>query len=156
MSGCQQAKDFTDYKACDASRFTDWYGDVHENIQEADLIGSCWEFGVDEYNSDIFGDYFVELLDNGYARISWSEKEYGIEDYSDIIYEPGHVRSRMDILICLYKVRGQVVNGIMREKILLTGQKIIVFIFQQTEQCYCWKIRKDLQGCLQRREYIMY
>lgn len=83
----EQAKDFTDYKACDASRFTDWYGDVHENIQEADLIGSCWEFGVDEYNSDIFGDYFVELLDNGYARISWSEKEYGIEDYSDIIYE---------------------------------------------------------------------
>ena len=47
-------------------------------------------------------------------------------------------------------------NGIMREKILLTGQKIIVFIFQQTERCYCWKIRKDLQGCLQRREYIMY
>lgn len=83
----EQAKDFTDYKACDASRFIDWYGDVHENIQEADLIGSCWEFGVDEYNSDIFGDYFVELLDNGYARISWSEKEYGIEDYSDIIYE---------------------------------------------------------------------
>ena len=70
--------------------------------------------------------------------------------------ETGHVLSRKDILICLYKVRGQVVNGIMREKILLTGQKIIVFIFQQTEQCYCWKIRKDLQGCLQRREYIMY
>ena len=40
------ALDFTDYKACDASRFIDWYGDVHENIQEADLIGSCWEFGV--------------------------------------------------------------------------------------------------------------
>ena len=74
-NNAEQAKDFTDYKACDASRFTDWYGDVHENIQEADLIGSCWEFGVDEYNSDIFGDYFVELLDNGYARISWSEKE---------------------------------------------------------------------------------
>ena len=29
----------------------------------------------------------IILLDNGYARISWSEKEYGIEDYSDIIYE---------------------------------------------------------------------
>ncbi len=49
------SKVFTLSKAIFASRFTDWYGDVHENIQEADLIGSCWKFGVDEYNSDIFG-----------------------------------------------------------------------------------------------------
>ena len=88
-SNVEQAKDFTDYKACDVVRFTDWYGDVSDNIQKSDLTETCWEIQVDEPGTDTYGDYFLELLENGYARISWSEKEYGQSEdsYGDIICE---------------------------------------------------------------------
>lgn len=88
-SGVEQAKDFTDYKACDARRFEDCYGSVSEDIQQADLTDTSWEIRVGVGESDTYGDYFLELLNDGYARISWCEKEYGADEdtYGDIVYE---------------------------------------------------------------------
>ena len=72
----EQAKDFTDYKACDASRFTDWYGDVHENIQEADLYEGTWSCTQQDghpylsiQSTRTGGEWYYE----GENPVNWSE-----------------------------------------------------------------------------------
>ena len=80
-----QAKDFTDYAACGASRFGGWYGDVSMNLKEKDLAGTSWELQIAMGSTDSYGNYFLEFRKGGKLHISWCEREYGVdeEDYDD-------------------------------------------------------------------------
>ena len=80
-----QAKDFTDYAACGASRFGGWYGDVSMELKEKDLADTSWELQIVMGSTDSYGNYFLEFQKGGKLHISWCEREYGVdeEDYDD-------------------------------------------------------------------------
>ena len=80
-----QAKDFTDYAACGASRFGGWYGDVSMQLKEKDLADTSWELQIAMGSTDSYGNYFLEFQKGGKLHISWCEREYGMdeEDYDD-------------------------------------------------------------------------
>lgn len=84
-SGEPQAKDFTDYAACGASRFGGWYGDVSMDLKEKDLADTSWELQIAMGSTDSYGNYFLEFRKGGKLHISWCEREYGVdeEDYDD-------------------------------------------------------------------------
>lgn len=80
-----QAKDFTDYAACGASRFGGWYGDVSMELKEKDLADTSWELQIAMGSTDSYGNYFLEFRKGGKLHISWCEREYGVdeENYDD-------------------------------------------------------------------------
>ena len=89
-----QAKDFTDYAACGASRFGGWYGDVSMELKEKDLADTRWEVRIVMetifWNSEKVGNYiFPGVKEN----MAWTKRTMMIQKQR-LMKEPGAVPRR--------------------------------------------------------------
>lgn len=95
-----QAKDFTDYAACGASRFGGWYGDVSMELKEKDLADTSWELQIVMGSTDSYGNYFLEFRKVGNyifpgvkENMAWTKRTTMIQKQR-LMKEPGAVPRR--------------------------------------------------------------